>query len=101
MRVRETGPALRDLAEILNHLSERSRQGARNLVAAYEAARVQIAHMPYATVKIENLDVWRLPLVRFRYTIFYRIVPADDEVQILRIVHSARVKKLDVLPDDE
>ena len=56
-------------------------------------------HFPYAAVKIHDMDVWRLPLVRLPYTIFYRIVPVDDEVHVLRIVHGARVRKLDEVPE--
>lgn len=68
------------------------------MAAAYDAARAHIGHLPYAAMKIADRDIWRLPLVRYPYTIFYRIVADQDEVQILRVVHSARVKDLKRMP---
>lgn len=99
MKVRETVTAVADLARILDYLDQHSTTGGGKLARAYEAARVQMAHFPYAATKIEGMDVWRLPLVRLHYTIFYRVVSTDDEVQVLRVVHGARVRRLDELPD--
>ena len=67
MKVRETVPALHDLAGILDRLNKRSKQGARNVVAAYDAARDHIGRLPYAAARITERDLWRLPLAKYPY----------------------------------
>lgn len=44
-------------------------------------------------------DVRRLPIVRYPFTIFYRIARADDRIEILRIAHSGSIRNLGKLPD--
>ena len=100
MKVRETTPALRDLAGILDSLHRRSQQGAASVARAYDHARDQLSRMPYSGRKLDEFEAWRLPLVTYPYTIFYRVLD-QGELQILRIVHSARVKDLGRVPDDE
>ena len=101
MKVRETSLAVHDLAGILDRVNKRSKQGAGYVAAAYDAARDHIGRLPYAAARIRERDLWRLPLVKYPYTIFYRVLPDRDEVQILRVVHSARVKNLRKLPKGE
>ena len=101
MKVRETTPALRDLAGILDGLHQRGRLGAASVARAYDHARDQLSRMPYSGRKLDEFDAWRLPLVTYPYTIFYRVRGDQGEVQILRIVHSARVKDLGRVPEDE
>ena len=38
---------------------------------------------------------------KYRYTIFYRLLPDGGGIEIARIVHGARVKRLGTLPVDE
>jgi len=101
MKVRETTPALRDLADILDRLHQKSPQGAASVARAYDKARDQLSRMPYCGSKLDELETWRLPLVRYPYTIFYRTRADAGELQILRIVHSARVKDLGRVPEEE
>lgn len=101
MKVRETTPALRDLAGILDGIHQRSPQGAASVARAYDHARDQLSRIPHSGRKLDEFDAWRLPLVTYPYTIFYRVRFDQGELQILRIVHSARVKDLGRVPDDE
>ena len=101
MKVRETTLALRDLAGILDGLHQRSQQGAASVARAYDHARDQLSRMPYCGRKLDEFGAWRLPLVTYPYTIFYRVRADVGELQILRIVHSARVKDLGRVPEDE
>jgi len=41
------------------------------------------------------------PLFRYPYTIFYRIDATVGQVEIVRVVHGARVRNLGRLPNDE
>ena len=43
----------------------------------------------------------RLPLGRYRYTIFCRIDAQRGIVEIVRVIHGARVKDLGRLPEDD
>ena len=101
MKVRETTPALRDLAGILDGLHKRSRQGAASVARSYDHARYQLSRMPYSGRKLDAFEAWRLPLVTYPYTIFYRLRADLDELHILRIVHSARVQDLGRVPEEE
>jgi len=56
MKVRETTPALRDLAGILDGLHKRSPQGAANVVQAYDSARSQLSRLPYCGRKLDEFE---------------------------------------------
>ena len=56
MKVRETTPALRDLAGILDGLHKRSPQGAANVVRAYDSACSQLSRLPYCGRKLDEFE---------------------------------------------
>jgi plasmid stabilization system protein ParE len=101
MKVRETTPAPRDPAGILDGLHQHSREGAASVARAHGHARDQLSRMPYCGRKLDEFEAWRLPLVTHPYMIFYRVRADVGELQILRIVHSARVKNLGRVREDE
>ena len=43
--------------------------------------------------------VRRLPLLRYPYTIFYRVDPDRNIVEIARVVHGARIRDLGSMPE--
>lgn len=59
-----------------------------------------LSDFPYAPAVTDESDVRRVPLVRFLYTIFYRIDTAHHIVEIARVLHGARVRDLGKIPDD-
>ena len=59
-----------------------------------------LADFPSGAAATDEPNVRRVPLVRFPYTIFYRIDPVRDVVEIARVVHGARVRDLGKIPDD-
>ncbi len=76
-------------------------QGAASVARAYDRARDQLVRMPYSGRKLDGFEAWRLPLVSYPYTIFYRVRADVGELQILRIVHIARAKDLGRVPEDD
>ncbi|MGI9407028.1 MAG: type II toxin-antitoxin system RelE/ParE family toxin [Hyphomicrobiaceae bacterium] len=46
-------------------------------------------------------NVRRLPVIKFPYTVFYRVSEKDGEVQVLRILHGARIRDLGTVPEDD
>lgn len=99
MIIIETESAFRDVAGILDYLLKKSPKGAANVALAYREAKERLTSLPYASLELDEQKIRRIPLAKYPYTIFL-IVDADlEEVQILRVVHSARVKDLGSLPD--
>ena len=45
--------------------------------------------------------VYRWPLNAYRYTIYYRFDPASDVVEVVRVVHAARVRDLGRVPEED
>jgi hypothetical protein len=43
--------------------------------------------------------MYRRPLGKYRYTIFYRALAGDGGIEVVRVVHGARVKNLGKVPD--
>jgi hypothetical protein len=46
-------------------------------------------------------NLYRHPLGKYRYTVFYRVLPNDEGIEVARVVHSARVKNLRKAPEDD
>jgi hypothetical protein len=41
------------------------------------------------------------PIGKYRYTIFYRVLPHDEGIAVGRVVHGARVKSLRKMPAEQ
>jgi plasmid stabilization system protein ParE len=100
MRIIYAPQALRDVDEILANVQQRSPSGAHNLSIAIERAAEVCALNPHTGGRTDRLYVYRRPLRRYRYTIFYRVLPSEDAIEIARVVHAARIKNLGRLPQD-
>ncbi len=101
MTVRFSPRALADLEGIRAYLIPRSPQGAERVRRAIVDAIDQCERDPRTGTVTDEPGLFRRPLRKYRYTIFYRSLPARDGIEIARIVHGARVKKLGELPADE
>lgn len=44
-------------------------------------------------------SIRRLPLVRYPYTVYYRVVAALERVEIARVIHAARIRDLGRIPE--
>ena len=101
MKVVYAPQALRDITEILMHVHERSPRGAHNVSVAIEYTIHMCALNPRAGASTDEPNVYRRPLGKYRYTIFYRALTDRDGIEVARIIHGARVKDLRKLPEDE
>src|SRR5262245_24805868 len=100
MRIIYAPRAVRDVDEILAYVQKRSPRGAHNLSIAIERAIEICALNPYIEVRTDRPHVFRWPLRRYRYAIFYRVLLHEDAIEVARVVHAARIKNLGRLPPD-
>lgn len=101
MKVRYAPRALRDVDEILAYIHARNPQGAANVSLAIERTIGLCALTPAAGSRTNESDLYRMPLGKYRYTIFYRVDLIRDVLEVARVIHGARVKNLATLPDDD
>ena len=99
MKVVYARRALRDIDSILSYIQKRSPSGARNVSLAIEYAIQMCALHPRTGSKTDEPNLYRRALGKYRYTIFYRT--AADGIEVVRVVHGARIKVLTKLPTDD
>ena len=99
MRLRFTAVAQADIRSIYERIVAEHPAAAQRVEDLIRAKCERLAVFPRIGARTDCEDVRRLPLVRWPYAIFYRIVEAADAVDILRVVPGARVKDLNRLPD--
>ena len=88
MRVRYTETATADLGDLLSYLIERNPRAAATVGKAIEATVARIATFPESAQATDEPTVRMAPAGRFPYLVFYTV--ADNEVQIVRVLHGAR-----------
>lgn len=99
MKLVYTPRALRDIDEILAYIHQRSPQGAHNVSFAIEHTAHVCAESPRGGAPTDEPNVYRWPLSKYRYTIFYRYESSSDKVEIVRVVSGARVRNLRQIPE--
>jgi toxin ParE1/3/4 len=93
--------ARRDIAAIYDSIAPDNQPAAKRVELLIRIKCERLAEFPYAAAKTDEPSVFRLPLVRYPYTIYYRVNLALDRVEIARVVHSSRIKDLSKLPDED
>jgi plasmid stabilization system protein ParE len=101
MKVTYAPRALRDIDEILAHIHTRSPRGAHAVSLAIEYTIHMCALNPRAVGRTDEPNVYRRPLGKYRYTVFYRVLPNDEGIEVARVIHGARVKNLRRLPEGD
>ena len=96
MKVDYAPRALRDIDEILSFIQARSQRGAHNVSLAIEHTIRMCALNPRTGSMTDVSNVYRRPLSRYRYTIFYRALA--DGIEVTRVIHGARVRNLNEMP---
>lgn len=92
MRVRYTQRALDDLKRIYAHIFRRSPPGAANVRMAIRRSAASLAHARRGQAT-DRADVFRLPVVSYRYAIYFRV--RADDVEIAHIRHTSRQEPAD------
>ena len=92
--------ARRDIGEIYDSIARHSSDAAQRVEDAIRSACDGAGDFPFASVATDEPSVRRLPLVRYPYTIFYRVDATRGRVEIVRVVYGARVRNLGRLPDE-
>jgi len=100
MKIVYASRALRDINDILAYINKRSPQGARSVSPAIEHRIRMCAINPHASGITDEPGVYRRPLGRYRYTIFYRVLLRGEGIEVARVIHGARVGNLRRMPND-
>jgi len=90
MRIRYSRRATKDLASIQEYLSERSLPGAANVLAAIYAAVEFIRRNPHAAEATHTAGVRGKIVHRYRFKVFYRVLKAEDVIEIVHVRHTSR-----------
>ena len=98
--VRFSPRAVADLQSIRAYLIERSPKGAERVRQAIVATIDHCAEYPQTGNKTDRPGVLRVPLHRYRFTIFYRLSADGQSLELLRVLRSGRVKTLRKMPGD-
>ncbi len=90
MKVSYSLRVLRQLEEVHAYISERNPRAAAEVIGRIRDLCERLGEFPGLGTETDQAGVWRLPVVRYPYNIYYLILPAEDEVRILRVRHGAR-----------
>jgi plasmid stabilization system protein ParE len=89
VKLRYSPRARRDLAEIADYLTARSRKGALSVERRIRKTIDLIAAFPGAGRRLDQRPAVRvMPIGRYPYLVFYTL--GDDEIVILHVRHGAR-----------
>lgn len=100
MKVVYAERARQDIDDIYASIAPHSRAGAQHVEDLIRRTCEGLADFPLASVATDEPNVRRAPLVRYPFTVFYRVDPTRDLVEIARVIHSARVQDLERMPGD-
>ena len=98
MSVVYTQSAIADIDQIFSYIAERNPRAAVAVVDTVEATVARIGSFPLSAASTDEPDVRMAPAGRYPYVIFYTV--NRDEVRILRIMHTARMRPWEG-PDEE
>jgi plasmid stabilization system protein ParE len=101
MRVVYGERARDDIARIYDSIALHNPVAAQAVEDLIRATCEALSEFPYASAATDEPGVRRIPLVRFPYTIFFRVNATSEVVEIARVLHAARVRDLGKMPDDD
>lgn len=90
MIIRYSRRATRDLEGIHEYLLGRSRQGALNAFRAIYGSIEFIRRHPQATKSTSIPGIHAMIVRRYRFKIFYRVVDAENVLEIVHVRHTSR-----------
>jgi toxin ParE1/3/4 len=86
--VRYSRRAQADLASIDGYLRAQNPAAARDVRALIETSAARLGHFPRAGRETDRPGLHVLPLAKYPYLVFYRVV--RDEVHVVHVRHAAR-----------
>lgn len=98
MRVRYTPAAQADIDDIYRKIARDNPIAAQQVEDKIRHDADWLGQFPGIGGPTDLEDVRRLPLVQYPYTIYYRVITAQNAVDILHVVHAATIKNLESLP---
>ena len=101
MKVVYADRARQDIAAIYDYIALSNVRAAQTVEDAIRGTCDALADFPFAAPSTDEPNVRRAPLVRYPYTIFYRVDEQRELVQIARVIHAARVQRPGSMPDDD
>lgn len=99
MKVILSERAISDITHIHAQIAAANPAAAQRVEDMIRSTCEGIASFPYASAATDMPSIRRVPLVRFPYTIFFRINEAAGLVEIARVIHASRIKSLTQLPE--
>ncbi|MEZ5844826.1 MAG: type II toxin-antitoxin system RelE/ParE family toxin [Hyphomicrobiaceae bacterium] len=99
MKVVYAERARQDIADIYTSIARHDVQAAQRVEDRIRQVCEGLAEFPYASAATDEPGVRRVPLVRYPYTVFYRVDDARQRVEIARVLHGARVTDLGHVPE--
>jgi plasmid stabilization system protein ParE len=100
MKVVYAERAKADIGDIYDLIAVENPRAARRVEDRIRKTCAALSDFPYVAAATDEPGIFRLPLVRYPYTIFYRVDAARDRIEIARVVHSRRIRDLGEAPDD-
>ena len=98
MRVVYGRRAQGDIADIFDHITQQDVSTALAVEADIRNACEGLGQFPYANASTDIAHVYRMPLPKRGYTVFYRVRAKRAVVEIVRVLRSSRVRNLRRLP---
>lgn len=90
MRIRYTRKALAQLDAIYSYIEARDSRAAMAVKSRINRAISRLASLPYSCRPTKWPGIRVLSIVRYPYLVFYTVDEVAQEVQILRVRHSAQ-----------
>jgi plasmid stabilization system protein ParE len=87
-----------DINNIFDHISQEDPSTALAVESDIRKACEGLRRFPYANVQTDLAHVYRMPIPKRGFTIFYRVRAKKSLVEIIRVVRSNRVKNLGRIP---
>jgi toxin ParE1/3/4 len=100
LKVRFAPAARSDIEGIFRAIAQHDPFAAQRVEDTLRWTAEGLGRFPGLGVPTDIENVRRLPVVRYPYTIFYRVNASGGTVEVLRIVHAARVGDRGRLPND-
>ena len=87
-----------DIAEIFDYIAAQDSNVALAVEAEIMTACYRLGDFPYANPATQRKNVFRMPIRRRGFAVFYRVKPRAKVVEIVRVVRGRRLRDLRQVP---